>query len=774
MASTSSSTAARPVNLDFDVFATRKVAKDGLDRPGKQYIEDYLASLDPYRFTTAEVPLPLPLKSLQMACDSKVALTLDKFLKIDEAARAGNYQHRSRETPGVRPPQLVIEHQYKTELFGPIRDTLRILLRSPDAIENSTWPQYAEVLKVYLKKLEYLTFVTHIPHNISHYDIEIVNLERAYDPICERLDDFDVHAFLSETLKHSIKVYNASRDSLRRALESALGESFVDLSLELQEDQSGTHKQIAVVVRVLPQAKFEWYDLRLEVLSYIRDPLCASRYTETLDIEVEYVPDYHAESLKLYQESVVEDLRKTSPELLKSSGSGANDMLANAMQRPGKEIVRDSAYGTGPEPSPVTPRFSNSGGRGRRSIKTCDSGSQTAIKSSDMVRGFDKFGQQGRSSMIQPFVDQTAISQVPRPQSLTADDIPFLPRTTYQPMTPHTGSGATTPKLQGLNSTSAAVIDGARGKTQSLRPIVDHVNNWMNDALNNALESSLPGPDQISPVVNPFSDAHASEGLTRSDPEPLFLQADMGRAPNDTQIDDLSSRSDDCYYSHPDEPPRSNTVSTKRSDLDPFAISSSEDATVPTPNLISTSNLITPHGGPTDLEATSTGTARLPENVYLSGDLAGSTHTVRLPQKIELSCKYAASKSAAMQNKTGNWDLYPAPPDLTEANKKDSMIGSIIAARNENIPPADSAVESTTPTGAANLQTEDFRLGGSRTADLPSVKTASWTPLEVLTPGRPPGRLDWLKKAKDIPRKLRRSKSKAKLEEAGTTLDSTE
>ncbi|KAL9129535.1 MAG: hypothetical protein Q9217_002022 [Psora testacea] len=767
MACVSSAESLLQEDVAFDVFATRKALKDAFDRPNKQYIEDYLDSLDPYRFTTAPIPLPLPLRSLRSAGDAETGRILGELLTFDNQTLSTQDTFLPGPVPGIQPPRFAVEHQYKSEFYGPARDTLRIRLPSYDGTQNSYWPRHVKIIQMRLKAMRLVPFVTRIPHNINNYDVEILDTERAFDPLRERLDNPDKDKIVAEVEDAYLNVYNASKSFLRTALAGILGKNFLDLSLELQKDQRGHHNQIAVVVHVLPRAKFEWYDLRKEIKSGLREPMLASMNVQTLEIEVEIIPDYRAESLRLTQETMMKSMRESFPHLLNSFGLGLSDYQGNAgsandvlaKRRNGE--VPDSAYATGPEPSPETLRFSDSldqrgNAQGGKKDALPRRGIQSLPDLSHECNSSDNHGHLNQSSMPQSPAALISVTLGPTPQLPiahgTRDQIPITQdsmlllqnadQPTSQPFKSHAAAIQSSPAL--APEAPPATDSSADTRQQADLVTNDVVSNWMDTVPN--VKDIPPNPDSNrgSTDINPFPDPHLRESIAHADA--AILQPDAIEQPARAH-----TFSHDIYLSRPDEPTRSTT----RNELDAFGNSASRDPIAPTPNMVSGTDLVTPHDSVSQPDM-SNGTVRLPEIVFLPRELAISSKMARLSG-------FATSNNAALQNDNGQWNLYPASLNNTPQSESTLLPRPNSAPQNENTQSASNTVLERFPMMFDFPPPAEIHLNEPSPHYQEPTPSDSRTPLRTLTPERPPGRLDWIKSVKRIPRKLRASISKGTL-----------
>ena len=775
MASTPLAEAHQQNDTSFDVFATRKALKDAFDRPNEQSIEVYLDSLDPYRFTTAADPLPLPLDSLRSAEDADAERALGELFTSNSQAHLEQEKYLPASIPGIQPSDFIIEHQYKSEYYGPARDTLRIVLRSDDGIQNSFWPRYAQEIQSRLKAMKLMPFFTRIPHNIFNYDVEILDTGRAFNPLRERLDDLDGNQIVTGVHDAYFAVYYASRSKLQTAVERMLGKDLVDLSLELQKDQRGLRDQIAVVVHVLPQTKFKWYKLRKEIKSSLREPITASMNERTLDIEVEVVPDYHAECLKEHQSRILEGMRKAFPHLVNTIGVAVSDNqsindLANdnaPKQRKGGGL--DSAYATGPGPSPSTPGFADSfDSRGDMQAIARDSlrerRPQTITDRGHPSKNFGSHDHRGRSSMGQiPLTpnstDHGSSTQSSATQSATAQnpDKPeptFLPQRVYQPL------------RQGFDSTFADVQNSSALNRMAPLPTAgcDGMSQQRPQNIKNAVSSGAENLQNTQPI---FPNYGANRGLADPNhfPNRHMVEAapkaavEVSHPVQNFQSAYTNTSSDDCYISHPDEPPRSNERSLTRSELENFENSASRDAKVPTPNIVSPTDLVTPHDHASQPDVTSNGTVRLPENVFLPPELATSSDKVSRSE-------YATSNNAALQSESSRWNIFPASTRNTpQAETMAPALPVTAPPDNSNLSASDGGLERF-PMIIEIAAPVEVQLDGPAFQDQGPARMETQAPLRPLTPDRPPGRLDWMRSMKRIPRKLRASLSMGNLRDS--------
>ncbi|KAL9632986.1 MAG: hypothetical protein Q9164_004967 [Protoblastenia rupestris] len=760
----------------FDVFNARKALKDTPKQPNDQFIEDYLVSLDPYRFSTAPSPLPLPFKVLKRAGDAEVGRLLEELLQFDNNMRSKEDIYLPPPVPGVQSPRFVVELRYKSEIYGPPRDTLSILLRSNDEGEDTLWPVMAQTVQMRLKRMEVIPFMPKMPYNVGTYDVEVLDVDRAFNPFRERLDGPDPDRIITAVDEAYFEVYNASKHALRYALADILGGNFIDLSLELQRDQTGHYNQIAVVVHVLPETKSNWYDLRMQVMSCLRDPMIASMNTQSLMIEVEIIPDYNAASLRRAWEAKLESLREHIPYTVDDFCMGINDNPANAVSTKDTRISRrkaegpDSAYATGPQPSPATPGFRNKPDES----DSAQSSTSPGVRDRE-TQTYDDNGQfsdpdPSSSRALTALDDMVEIPQVPNHIDHSRD-LMILPRKAYQPTLQrsrlHNGI------KDGVLSTTAATpsTNGISSTIRQNHPATnDLVGNWINSFPTGgpALNSDL---HRESFDTNPFSDDQLVVDVPYAAVEASNPFHDVGPARTDT--------SDDCYLSHPDEPPRSTSRRTTRSGLDPFENSVSESAVAPIPNIVSPTPLVTPHENASQPDLTSNGTVVLPRNVFLPHELAASSGT-------RGHLGYATSNSAALQNESSQWNVYPVPLGVARQDKSRPLGSTDNSFQNDKplrkghkcvpLTAPRSGLEAGNSRLASNVMTENMMFDFAPPADIhldgPSsqyhepTRMDSRTPLKMLTPDRPPGRLDWMKNMKHIPRKLRGSISKLHLRDS--------
>ena len=300
----------------FNVFNKRYLRKIELYDPGcpemEQTVEEYLHILDQFRFTTASPPLPLPLSTLPCDKDMEAADAIHQILALADADRSN--------MPRILPilttqtePIYRLAHQYKSIYGGPIQDTLVISMPLDKATgPQMSWSQCARDIQTRLSALTKFSFETDIPHNISRFDVEIRDDDRCFNPWREVFAPGDT---LSSRYEDWAKVFYSGEQALRDFLKESLGDSFLDVCLELQRDKSRIFDQKAIVVDVLPYTQYGWARLRGKVLDLLQNFSAGIKSLVPPTFEVEFCPTHGNEAAKMRKETELKAITKKAPDL---------------------------------------------------------------------------------------------------------------------------------------------------------------------------------------------------------------------------------------------------------------------------------------------------------------------------------------------------------------------------------------------------------------------------------------------------------------------------
>ena len=318
----------------FNIFASRTQQKIDLSSFNLLYqelaVESYLQSLDRFRFTTALPPLPLPLRTLHYDKDVEAADAIHQILALADSDTSN--------VPKILPiltsdsePIYRVARQYKSKFGGPIQETLLINMPIDRAsCPQGSWDQNVRDIQTRLSALTKFSFETDIPHNIAHFDVEICDDGRCFNPSREKFAPGDQ---LSKKYGDWAKVYYSAEMALQDLLRTSLDESFLDVRLELQKDVSDTFEQKAIVVGVLPCTIYCWARLRGRVLDLLQEFSSLAEGLVPPTFEVEFFPLYEIEASKMRKEIELRAIRHKAPDLLTCEDTASVDPQAANIPR---------------------------------------------------------------------------------------------------------------------------------------------------------------------------------------------------------------------------------------------------------------------------------------------------------------------------------------------------------------------------------------------------------------------------------------------------------
>ena len=301
----------------FDTFASRSQRKIDLSNSGSPtqelQVECYLQSLDQFRFTTASPPLPLPLRTMHYEKDVEAADAIHQILTLADADQSNLPKILPTMITGSEPIYRVAR-QYKSRFGGPIQDTLIINMPLDKAsCPQRSWNQNVRDIQTRLNALTKFSFETDIPHNIARFDVEIRDDDRCFNPSREIFAPGDQ---LSNRYKDYAEVFYSAEQALRDMLRASLDLSFLDVSLELQENSSSTCDQKAIVIEVLPHTSHCWAKLRGRVLDFMQDFSASAKGLVPPTFEVEFSPLYETEISKAHKAVELQAIRNKAPDIL--------------------------------------------------------------------------------------------------------------------------------------------------------------------------------------------------------------------------------------------------------------------------------------------------------------------------------------------------------------------------------------------------------------------------------------------------------------------------